>query len=113
MILSPSGHRLDLTRQPRIDVTLSLTSNQSADQSIPERPGKADNSSLPARPHFIGSRIIFSREQAELELEKHFRRMWGDGSQEEEEDERRKISQIEFYKNLFLSLEEEKKKTDD
>ena len=109
MILSPAGHQVDLARQPRIDITLSLslTSNQTDGQNITPRTGEADNisnssSSPPARPRdIIGRRIILSRDQAELKLEDNLRQM---GGGQQEEIDRGQISQSELYKNIFMSV---------
>ena len=110
--MSASGARLgvELSRQPRIDITLSLSlpSNQTAGQNISERPGEADNisnsSSHQARPlDIIGSRILLTRDQ--VELEDNLGLMGGGGAQEEEEEvNTRQITQSELYKNIFMSF---------
>ena len=105
----PPGHKVDLTRQPRIDISLSLSlaSNLTAGQNITSRTGEAysSSSSPQARPRdIIGNRIILTRDQEELKLEDNLRWMVGGGAQEEEKVDRRQISQSELYKNILMSV---------
>ena len=65
---------MDPTRQPRIEIKLSLATNQTGGENRPERTERTertDSAGLnynPGRPRIIGSQIILTREEAESKL---------------------------------------------
>ena len=62
---------MDPTRQPRIEIRLSLATNQTGGENRPERTERTGSAGLdynPGRPRIIGSQIILTREEAESKL---------------------------------------------